>query len=88
MSVNHDWRRIRSEAGLPDDLVLHSLRHSIGTAGIVAGMSTAEVGKMLRHRSPTVTARYIHLADRSRLQDRAIAGLIPDETGAQKGTGR
>ncbi|HUC16335.1 MAG TPA: integrase family protein [Acetobacteraceae bacterium] len=84
IAVNHDWRRIRAEAELPADLVLHGLRHSIGTAGIVAGMSTAEVGKMLRHRNVSVTQRYVHLAEatRSRLQDRAIEGLIPDKTPA------
>jgi integrase len=79
MSVNFDWNRIRLEAQLPDGLVLHSLRHSIGTAGIVAGMSTAEVGKMLRHRNLNVTARYVHLAEasQSRLQDRAADYLMP-----------
>ena len=81
IAVNHDWKRIREEAELPADLVLHSLRHSIGTAGIVAGMSTAEVGKMLRHRNIVVTQRYVHLAEasRSRLQDRAIEQLIPTD---------
>lgn len=84
IAVNHDWNRIRIEADLPPGLVLHSLRHSIGTAGIVAGMSTAEVGKMLRHRNFAVTQRYVHLAEasQSRLQDRAIGHLIP-ETGPQ-----
>ena len=82
IAVNHDWNRIRAKAELPAGLVLHSLRHSIGTAGIVAGMSTAEVGKMLRHRNIAVTQRYVHLAEasRSRLQDRAIGQLIPDNS--------
>ena len=80
IAVNHDWNRIRIEADLPPGLVLHSLRHSIGTAGIVAGMSTAEVGQMLRHRNIAVTQRYVHLAEasQSRLQDRAIGHLIPE----------
>ena len=79
IAVNHDWHRIRTKARFPPDLVLHSLRHSIGTAGIAAGLSTAEVGKMLRHRNIAVTQRYVHLAEasRSRLQDRAIGHLIP-----------
>ena len=79
IAVNHDWRRIVTEAGLPADLVLHSLRHSIGTAAILSGMSTAEVSKMLRHRNIAVTARYIHLAEssQSRLQDRAAEHLMP-----------
>jgi integrase len=78
MAVNHDWNRIRARAELPDGLVLHSLRHSIGTAGIMAGMSTAEVGKMLRHRNLAVTAKYVHLAEasQSRLQDRAADFLF------------
>jgi hypothetical protein len=37
---------------------------------------------MLRHRNITVTQRYVHLAEASvsRLQDRAIGGMIPDTT--------
>ncbi len=79
IAVNLDWNRIRAKAELPAGLVLHSLRHSIGTAGIVAGVSTAEVGKMLRHRNLAVTQKYLHLAEasRSRLQDRAIEHLMP-----------
>jgi integrase len=78
IAVNHDWNRIRAEAKLPAGLVLHSLRHSIGTAGIVAGMSTAEIKSMLRHRNITTTQRYVHLAEasRSRLQDRASDHLM------------
>jgi integrase len=81
IAVNHDWTRIREAAELPPGLVLHSLRHSIGTAGIMAGMSTAEVGKMLRHRNIAVTQRYVHLAEasQSRLQDRAIGHFLPAE---------
>ena len=58
--------------------MLHSLRHSIGTAGIVAGMSTAEIQSMLRHRNIATTQRYVHLAEasQSRLQDRASDHLM------------
>ncbi len=78
IAVNHDWNRIRAEAELPAGLVLHSLRHSIGTAGIVAGMSTAEIQSMLRHRNIATTQRYVHLAEasQSRLQDRASDHLM------------
>ena len=80
IAVNYDWNRIREEAGLPAGLVLHSLRHSVGTAGIVApGLSTAEVSKMLRHSNISVTQRYLRLAEASqtRLQDRATEHLLP-----------
>jgi integrase len=78
--VNFDWHRIRAAAGLPPDLTLHGLRHSIGTNAVLAGLSAPEVQALLRHRSIGTSARYIHLADqhRSRLQDRVIATLLPD----------
>jgi integrase len=75
--VNADWLRIRDRAGLPVGLVLHSLRHSAGTVAVIAGLSGPEVQRLLRHRSPGVTARYIHLADQVRLQDRALGHLAP-----------
>jgi integrase len=79
LAVNRDWNVIRKEACLPAGLVLHSLRHSIGTAGIIAGLSTAEVSKMLRHTNISVTQRYVHLAEASlaRFQDRATEHLMP-----------
>jgi integrase len=67
IEVNREWQRVRQRAGLKPELVLHSLRHSLGTAGIVAGMSTLEVAKMLRHRNPSVTARYVHLAEATQM---------------------
>lgn len=78
LAINRDWKRVRDRAGLSSELVLHSLRHSLGTAGIIGGLSTLEVAKMLRHRNPSATTRYVHLAEarQSRLQDRAAAILI------------
>jgi integrase len=85
LKVNEDWIRVRDRAGLSSGLVLHSLRHSAGTAGIMAGMSTAEVQQMLRHRNISVTQKYIHIAEaaKARLQDRAadwMLGATPDES--------
>jgi integrase len=86
IAINRDWNKIRDAAGLPKTLVLHSLRHSIGTAGILAGMSTAEVSRLLRHRNLAVTGRYVHLADQVRLQDRATAHLFPEPQAAAEPT--
>ena len=41
MSVNRDWNRIRDAAKLPADLTLHGLRHSVGTAAVIAGPQPA-----------------------------------------------
>lgn len=78
LAINREWHRVREAAGLNPELVLHSLRHSLGTAGIIGGMSTLEVSKMLRHRNASMTARYVHLAEatQARLQDRAAETLL------------
>ena len=80
VEVNREWVRVRAAAGLPQDLTLHGLRHSIGTVSVLAGLSAPEVQKLLRHRNLSTTARYVHLAEavESRLQDRATAHLLPD----------
>jgi site-specific recombinase XerD len=77
LAVNHDWQRIRAYAELPATLSLHGLRHSAGTVAVMAGMSGPEVQKLLRHRNLHTTSRYIHLADRLRLQDRVFDHLLP-----------
>jgi integrase len=82
LQVNVDWRRVRAAAGLPADLALHGLRHSLGTAAVLSGLSGPEVQALLRHRSAAVSARYIHLAEiaSNRLQDRVAERLIGDAT--------
>jgi integrase len=78
--IGADWHRIRAAAGLPSDLTLHGLRHSIGTSAVLAGLSSHEVQALLRHRNVSTSAKYVHLAEqhRARLQDRVIAHLLPD----------
>jgi integrase len=87
IEINRDWLKVRAKAGLPEELTLHGLRHSAGTVAIIAGLSTAEVQKLLRHRNISTTAKYIHLAEasRSRLQDRAMAGVLPTGPATQDG---
>jgi integrase len=77
VSVNKDWQTVRVAAGLPAGLTLHGLRHSLGTAAVLNGLSGPEVQALLRHRTLGTTGRYLHLAGAitSRLQDRATARL-------------
>jgi integrase len=77
IEINRDWIRVRDQAGLPAGLTLHGLRHSAGTVAVMSGLSGPEVQKLLRHRSISTTARYIHLANQARLQDRALGHLAP-----------
>jgi integrase len=77
IEINRDWIAVRTRAGLPADLTLHGLRHSAGTVAVMSGLSGPEVQKLLRHRSIGTTAKYIHLAETVRLQERALGHLAP-----------
>jgi integrase len=54
------WRRVRKAAGLVD-FRWHDLRHSCASYLAQAGASLLEIGAVLGHSSPGVTARYAHL---------------------------
>jgi integrase len=78
LSVNRDWIAVRTAAGLPADLTLHGLRHSVGTVGAISGMSMPELQALLRHKQPSTTSRYIHMAQMAGgLADKAMGGVLP-----------
>lgn len=83
VSLSKPWRDVRAEAGLPSDLGLHGLRHSVASHLAMAGASTSELMQQLGHRQASTTARYIHFAEnaRSTLAERAaavaMAGMNP-----------
>jgi integrase len=83
IEINRDWAKVKHRAELPADLVLHSLRHSVGTVAAIGGMTGPEIQALLRHRSLTTISKYIHFADRVRLQDRAMANVVADVTAAK-----
>lgn len=56
------WERLRVEAGCPD-LRMHDLRHSFASAAISAGLTLAQIGELLGHRSTQTTHRYAHLVE-------------------------
>lgn len=56
------WERIRKDAGCPD-LRLHDLRHSFASAALSAGLSLAQIGELLGHKSTQTTKRYAHLVE-------------------------
>ena len=62
LSPKKFWERIRVEAGCPD-LRMHDLRHSFASAAIAAGLSLAQIGELLGHKSTQTTKRYAHLMD-------------------------
>lgn len=60
-----------SQAGLPSQLSLHSLRHTYGTICLDNGLSLTFVRDQLRHSNIAITSQYLHLtkANRDRVKD-------------------
>lgn len=56
------WERVRKEAGCPD-LRMHDLRHSFASAAMSAGLTLAQIGELLGHKSTQTTKRYAHLVE-------------------------
>jgi integrase len=54
------WRKIREAAGLKD-FHWHDLRHSCASFLAQKGASLLQIGSVLGHKSPAMTARYSHL---------------------------
>lgn len=58
--IKSSWATVRRIAGL-EDLRLHDLRHQAATNFIRSGMSLEETGKILGHREPKTTWRYVNI---------------------------
>jgi len=84
------WERVRKDAGCPD-LRLHDLRHSFASAALAAGLSLAQIGELLGHKSTQTTKRYAHLVEdvataaATAAADRIMVGMkkAPAEAGAK-----
>jgi site-specific recombinase XerD len=55
------WKPAVKEAGLPDALRIHDLRHTAASFMIFEGAHLELVHQQLGHSSVTVTQRYAHL---------------------------
>ncbi|RUO98604.1 site-specific integrase [Hyphomicrobium sp.] len=62
VNIQKPWRRIRATAEI-EDVRLHDLRHSFASAAAAAGGSLPMIGKLLGHKHPSTTARYVHLVE-------------------------
>ena len=56
------WFRVRAEADL-EDVHLHDLRHTVASLALRQGETVLVIGRLLGHRDPETTLKYIHLAD-------------------------
>ena len=56
------WHRVRTEVDL-HDVRLHDLRHTHASMALAQGETVLTIGRLLGHRNPTTTLKYIHLSD-------------------------
>ena len=67
--LNHFWQRVCTEAEL-EDMHLHDLRHTVASLALRRGETVLAIGRLLGHRNPETTLKYVHLAD-SMMQEAA-----------------
>ena len=61
-ALRQRWHRVRTEADLRD-VRLHDLRHTHASMALAQGETVLTIGRLLGHRNPTTTLKYIHLSD-------------------------
>jgi len=62
-SIQQKLRRLRREIGLPEDVVLYGIRHSVGTHSVRSGNSLRTTADLLGHTQLRTTERYVHSID-------------------------
>lgn len=62
-AMQKPWARVRQLAGLPDDLLLYSLRHNFASQLVMAGVDLLTVAKLMAHSDiQTTIQHYAHLS--------------------------
>lgn len=80
------WKLIRAEAGLPEGISNHALRHSLGTLMATQGAQAAEIMATLGHTQLSTAQRYVHLANdvKAAMSEKYTAGIAAAVAGAPK----
>ncbi|MDN6180560.1 MAG: site-specific integrase [Halomonas subglaciescola] len=83
-AMQKPWARIRQLAGLPNDLVLYSLRHNFASQLIMNGADLLSVSKLMAHSDiQTTIEHYAHLSpNHSRDFVEDFAQQVPNHMGA------
>lgn len=67
------WDKVRVEAKV-EDLRIHDLRHLFGTTAAELNFQAPKIQAALNHRTPSMTARYINLADKHKAEVASAVG--------------
>jgi integrase len=76
-SLGKPWQRIRKLAEIEDTANIHCLRHTFASWAVMGGLSLAQTGALLGHKSAQTTLRYAdHLTDAVREYSQKTANMI------------
>lgn len=80
------WTLIQREAGLPQRITNHALRHSLGTLMAVQGAEAAQIMAALGHSQLSTTGRYLHFARdaKAAMAEKYTAGIAAVFNGAPR----
>ncbi len=84
--LDDPWRRARLQAGLPEGIGLHGLRHTFASYMAMQGAQAAEIMAALGHKDMSTSQRYVHWASdqRQHLAERAAATITGILAGREK----
>ena len=78
-TLYRSWRVVRSKAELCD-VRLHDLRHSYASLALGSGETVPVIGRLLGHRNPATTLRYVHYAEGAvRQAVEAVGAAVSEE---------
>jgi len=79
-SLGKPWQRIRKLANIDDSANIHCLRHTFASWAVMGGLSLAQTGALLGHKSTQTTLRYAdHLTEAVRGYSQKTANIISGE---------
>ena len=69
-TIQRAWETIREQAGLPDTITFHDLRHAYASVAIHAGADAVFLARVMGHADPAITLRvYTHMFDTPRREE-------------------
>ncbi|MDQ1130681.1 site-specific integrase [Microbacterium sp. SORGH_AS_0888] len=88
-NAGDEWRRIRKAVGLPEEVTLHTLRHTYASNLIAAGCDVVTVQRALGHSQPSITLNtYSHLWPSAEDKTRAATADFMSSVAALADSGR